>query len=109
MKGLGNMMKQAQEMQSRMANAQERISELEATGVAGGGLVEVTISGKGELRSVRIDSSLSKPEEIEIIEDLIVAAHNDAKIKVDALVKEEMSKVAGGLSLPPGISIPGLS
>lgn len=108
MKNIGEMMKQAKEMQSRMAEAQERIGAAEATGAAGGGLVEVTLSGKGELRRVRIDPSLAALDEREILEDLIVAAHNDARARVDVLVQEEMSKVTGGLGLPGGFNIPGL-
>lgn len=109
MKNIGQMMKQAQEMQTRMAMAQENIAALEATGVSGGGLVEVTVSGKGEMRALKIDSSISNSGDREMLEDLIIAAHNDARNKVDSLVREEMSKVAGGLSLPPGLGIPGLS
>ncbi len=108
MKNIGDMMKQAKEMQSRMTEAQERIGATEATGVSGGGLVKVTVSGKGEMHGVSIDPSLVAPDEREILEDLIVAAHNDARAKVEALVQEEMSKVTGGMGLPTGFSIPGL-
>ena len=79
MKNIGQMMQQAKEMQARMAEAQERIAAAETTGAAGGGLVEVTLSGKGEMRRVHIDTSLAVPSEWEILEDLIVAAHNDAR------------------------------
>ena len=106
MRNVGQMLKQAKEMQSRMAEAQERIAAAEATGVSGGGLVEVTLSGKGDLRKVRVDPSLMKEDEREILEDLIVAAHAEARAKVEALVQEEMSQVTGGLALPPGFGFP---
>ena len=105
-KNLGQMMKQAKEMQTKMAEAQERMAEAEASGLSGGGLVEATLSGRGEMRRVRIDPSLFESEEREVLEDLILAAHNDARLKVDALVKEEMSKVTGGIALPPGFELP---
>ena len=107
MKNIGEILKQAKEMQSRMAEAQERLGAVEATGVAGGGLVEVTLTGKGEMRRLRIDPTLAAPDERGLLEDLVVAAHNDARAKVDVLVQEEMSKVTGGLPLPPGLGLPG--
>lgn len=103
---LGKMMKQAQELQARMGAVQEEIAQLEVTGTAGAGLVTVTLTGKGELRSLKLDASLMKPEEAEIVEDLIVAAHADAKAKAEAAVQEKMKDVTGGLQLPPGISLP---
>ncbi len=105
MKGLGTLMRTAQEMQSRMKEAQERIAGLQASGAAGGGLVEVTLAGKGEMRKLRIDPSLLAGDR-EILEDLIIAAHNDAKAKLADLVQAEMSQVTGGLPLPPGFSLP---
>ena len=105
MKGLGNLMRTAQEMQARMAEAQQRIAALEATGVAGGGLVEVTLDGRGAMHKARIDPSLLTGERA-ILEDLIVAAHNDAKAKLADRVQAEMSEVTGGLPLPPGFSLP---
>ena len=105
MKGLGGLMRSAQEMQSRLAEAQQRIAALEATGVAGGGLVEVTLNGRGDMRKTRIDPTLLTGERA-ILEDLIVAAHNDAKAKLADQVQAEMSQVTGGLPLPPGFTLP---
>ncbi len=106
MKNLGNMMKQAQQMQSKMAEMQEALDKVEISGSSGGGLVEVTLTGKGEMRKVTIDPTLVDKDEIEVLEDLVVAAHNDAKAKVEAHVAEEMSKVTGGIQLPPGMKLP---
>jgi DNA-binding YbaB/EbfC family protein len=107
LKNIGDILKQAKEMQARMAEAQERLGTVEAIGVAGGGLVEVTLTGKGDMRRIRIDPTLAAPGERAILEDLVVAAHNDARTKVEMLVQEEMSKVTGGLPLPPGLGLPG--
>ena len=106
MKNLGNMMKQAQQMQAKMAEMQESLDRVEITGASGGGMVEVTLTGKGEMRKLKIDPTLVDKDEIEVLEDLIAAAHNDAKGKVEAHVAEEMSKVTGGLQLPPGLKLP---
>ncbi len=106
MKNLSQMLKQAEAMQTRMAEVQEQLGRVEITGVSGGGMVEVTLSGKGEMRGVRIERALVDPEEKEVLEDLIVAAHNDAKVKVEAHLSEEMSKLTGGLNLPPGLKLP---
>ena len=106
MKNLGQLMKQAQEMQTKMAEMQAKLETLEVTGSAGAGLVSVTLSGKGEMRQVKIDPSLVKPDEAEILEDLIAAAHNDAKSKLEARVQEETSSLMGGLELPPGFKLP---
>lgn len=103
---IGKMMKEAQQLQARMAEAQEEIARIEATGTSGGGLVSVTMSGKGDLKGLRIDPSLLKPEEAEIVEDLIVAAFADAKTHVDNLVAERMQAVTGKLPLPPGFKLP---
>ena len=103
---IGKMMKEAQALQGRMAEAQEEIARIEATGTSGGGLVSVTVTGKGEVKGVRIDPSLLKPEEAEIVEDLIVAAFTDAKAHVDAQVAERMQAVTGNLPLPPGFKLP---
>jgi DNA-binding YbaB/EbfC family protein len=105
MKDLMGMMKQVQDMQARMQRMQEELGALEVTGSSGGGLVSVTLSGKGDMKRVRIDPSLLKPEEAEIIEDLIVAASSDAKGKVEAQLQEKMSEVTGGLPLPPGMKL----
>lgn len=106
MKNLGNMMKQAQEMQVKMTEMQESLDKVEITGASGGGMVEVTLTGKGEMRKLKIDPALVDKNEIEVLEDLIAAAHNDAKGKVEAHVAGEMSKVTGGLQLPPGMKLP---
>ena len=106
MKNLGQMMKQAQEMQGKMAEMRERLAEREIAGAAAGGMVQVTLNGKAEMRAVKIDPSLAKPEEIEVLEDRIVAAANDAKTKVERFVAEEMRKLTGGLDLPPGLNLP---
>lgn len=106
MKNIGNMLKQAQEMQTKMAEVQERLAAMEVEGTAGAGLVTVTISGKGEFKKVKIDPSLIDPDEAEVLEDLIVAAAGDAKAKVDETMQEEMSKLTGGLPLPPGMKLP---
>jgi DNA-binding YbaB/EbfC family protein len=106
MKNLGQMMRQAQEMQAKMAQVQDSLGRVEITGASGGGMVEVTLNGKGEMRGLTIDPTLMEPAEREVLEDLIVAAHNDAKTKVERHVAEEMSKLTGGLKLPPGMTLP---
>jgi hypothetical protein len=106
MKNLGQMMKQAQEMQAKMAEMQERLAETEVTGASGGGMIQVTLNGKGEMRGVRIDPALVDPNEVAVLEDLIVAATNDAKAKVEAQVAQKMGELTGGLSLPPGFKLP---
>jgi len=106
MKNLGNLMKQAQEMQAKMQEMQERLADIEVAGNAGGGLVSVTLSGQGEMRSLKINPSLFNGEEAEVVEDLVVAAFNDAKMKSEKLLQEEMSKATGGLNLPPGMKLP---
>jgi nucleoid-associated protein EbfC len=105
MKDLMGMMKQVKDMQERMQRMQEELGALEVTGTSGGGLVSVTLSGKGDMKRVHIDPSLLKPEEAEIIEDLIVAASSDAKSKVEAQLQDKMSEVTGGLPLPPGMKL----
>ena len=106
MKNLGNMLKQAQAMQAKMAEMQERLAALEIEGQAGGGMVRATISGKHELKRVKIDKSLVDPNEIEMLEDLVVAACNDARAKIEAAVAEETQKLTAGLPLPPGMKLP---
>jgi DNA-binding YbaB/EbfC family protein len=106
MKNLGQMMKQAQEMQAKMAELQEQLARTEVTGAAGGGMVQVTLNGKGEMRTVTIDPALADPDEVGVLEDLIVAATNDAKAKAEAKVAEKMRELTGGLDLPPGFSLP---
>ena len=106
MKNLGQMMKRAQEMQARMAEMQARLDQVEMTGASGGGLVQVTLTGKGEMRKIKIDKSLVDPNEVEVLEDLVLAAFTDAKQRVEAHVAEEMGKLTGGLKLPPGLKLP---
>lgn len=106
MKNLGNMLKQAQEMQGRMAAMQEELERREVTGASAAGMVTVTLNGKGMMRRVKIDPALVKADEAAVLEDLIVAAHNDAKQKVEAEVAAEMSKLTGGIELPAGLKLP---
>ena len=103
MKNLGDLMKQAQALQSRFQEAQERVTALEAEGQSGGGMVRVTLNGKGMAKAVRIDPTLIDPKDAGMLEDLLVAAMNDARTKIDALMSDEMSKVTGGIPLPPGM------
>ncbi|HHK74562.1 MAG TPA: YbaB/EbfC family nucleoid-associated protein [Rhizobiales bacterium] len=105
MKNFASLMKQAQEMQSRMSDMQAGMEQMEVTGSSGAGMVSVTLNGKGEMRGLKIDESLMKPGEGEILEDLIIAAHNDAKAKVETQMAEKMKEVTGGLSLPPGMNL----
>ncbi len=106
MKNIGQMMKQAQQMQARMAEMQARLDQVEMTGASGGGMVQVTLNGKGELRKIKLEKALIDPNEVEVLEDLIVAAFADAKARVETHVAEEMSKLTGGLKLPPGMKLP---
>jgi len=99
------MMKQAAQLQAKMQEMQAQLDELTVEGSSGGGLVNVTLSAKGDLKSVRIDDSLVKPEEKEILEDLIVAAHAEARRKAEALLQEKMKELTGGLPLPPGLKL----
>ncbi len=105
MTNFAQMMKQAQELQGRMAELQGEIEQLEIEGRSGGGLVAVTLNGKGEMRAVTIDASLLEPGEGEIVEDLIVAAHNDAKGKIESALQDKMKDLTGGLPLPPGLKL----
>jgi nucleoid-associated protein EbfC len=106
MKNLADMMKQVGQMQSRMADMQKRLEATTVEGQSGGGLVTVKMTGKAIVSSVTVDPSLIKAEEREILEDLLVAAMNDAKSKVDALTAAEMKNVTGGMPLPPGFNLP---
>ncbi|MFI5020836.1 MAG: YbaB/EbfC family nucleoid-associated protein [Alphaproteobacteria bacterium] len=106
MKNLGQLMKQAQEMQNRMQEMQQKLAEIELEGTSAGGMVKVTVNGRSEMRRVKIDPALVDPKEVEVLEDLVVAAFNDAKAKVEARVAEEMQKLTGGLPLPPGLKLP---
>lgn len=106
MKNLGKMMKQAQEVQTKMAQMQEELQNSEHLGTSGGGLVNVTLNGKFEMRSLKIDPSIFNGDDAEMVEDLIVAAFNDAKRKIDEFNKTEMAKVTGGIDLPDGMKLP---
>jgi len=99
------LMKQAAELKSKMETMQAQLDQIEVEGTSGGGLVSVTLSGKGEMKSVKIDDTLIKPSEKEIVEDLIVAAHADARRKAEVLLQEKMKDVTGGLPLPPGMKL----
>lgn len=105
MKNLGSMLKQAQEAQQKFGEMQQKLEATEVTGAAGGGLVKVTMTAKGTMKRVMIDPSLVVPADVGVLEDLIVAAANDARAKGEALVQEETQKIMGGLSLP---GMPGL-
>jgi DNA-binding YbaB/EbfC family protein len=105
MKDLMGMMKQAQQLQERMQKMQDELAATEIEGQSGAGLVKVTLNGKGDMRSLKIDPSLMKPDEREILEDLIVAASQDAKSKVEAAMQAKMQEMAGGLALPPGLKL----
>lgn len=105
MRDLMGMMKQAQQLQERMQQMQADLAAMEVAGSSGGGLVSVTLTGKGDLKRVKIDPSLMKPDEAEIVEDLIVAATADAKSKVEAEMQSRMQELTGGLPLPPGMKL----
>lgn len=106
MKNIGQLMKQAQAMQEKMAEMQAQLEAVEMTGLAGGGVIAVTLNGKGELKQVKIDKSLVDPDEVEVLEDLLVAAFADAKRKVSTHAEQEMQKLTGGLQLPGGFKLP---
>ena len=99
------LMKQATEFKSKMEEMQAELERLEIEGVAGGGLVVIQLSGKGDLRGARIDESLLKPDQKEIVEDLIVAAHSDARRKLEVMLQEKMQALTGGLPLPSGLKL----
>jgi DNA-binding YbaB/EbfC family protein len=99
------MMKQAAQLQSKMEALQAELDQIEVEGAAGGGLVSVRLSAKGDLKGIKLDDSLLKPEEKEILEDLLVAAHADARRKAEGLLQEKMKGLTGGLPLPPGLKL----
>ncbi len=105
MKNIMSMMKQAQELQAKVAEFQAELENMQVEGVSGGGLVKVALNGKGAMARMSIDKSLMKPDEAEILEDLIVAAHNDAKQKVEQAMAGKMQELTGGLPLPPGLKL----
>ncbi|HWA79103.1 MAG TPA: YbaB/EbfC family nucleoid-associated protein [Acetobacteraceae bacterium] len=106
MKNLAGLMKQASQMQQKMQELQAKLDAMEVEGSAGAGLVVLMLNGKGELKRVKIDPKLAGPDEREMLEDLLVAAHADAKRKIEAVATEEMQKMTGGISLPPGMKLP---
>jgi nucleoid-associated protein EbfC len=106
MKNLGQLMKQAQQMQAKMAEMQAQLETVEMTGAAGGGMVQVTVNGKGDAKRVKIDQAVVDPAEVEVLEDLLVAAFNDARGKVNSHAEAEMQKLTGGLALPGGFKLP---
>ena len=106
MKDLLGLMGKAKEMQAKFQAMQEEIALLEATGQAGGGLVQVTLSGKFEMKSLKIDPSLFKEDDVEVLEDLIVTAHNEAKTKAEQMMQQKMAEATAGLPLPPGMKLP---
>lgn len=106
MKDIMGMMKQAKAMQEKMQGLQQEIADITATGQSGGGLVAVTLNGRGEMAVLKIDPSLVKPDEAEILEDLVIAAHNDAKSKLEAIIQEKTQELTAGLQLPPGLKLP---
>ncbi len=106
MKNLGGLMKQAQQMQAKMQEMQAKLETMQITGESGAGMVRVTLSGKGEMKGIKLDPKLADPADMEMLEDLIIAAHRDAKNKIDAQTADEMQKVTGGMQLPPGMKLP---
>ena len=106
MKNLSGLMKQASEMQAKVQELQAKLEAIEIEGTAGAGLVHLTITGKGEMKRLTIDPKLIDPAEVEMLQDLVVAAHGDARRKLEHVTAEEMQKAAGGLSLPPGMTLP---
>jgi DNA-binding YbaB/EbfC family protein len=106
MKDMMGLMKQAQAMQAKMQDMQAEMERIDVEGQSGGGLVRVTLSAKGLMKGLAIDASLMKPEEKEILEDLIVTAHEDARKKAERVMEEKMKSVTAGLPLPPGMKLP---
>lgn len=106
MKNLASLMKQASQMQAKMETMQSTLEGMSIEGSSGAGMVTVVLSGKGDMRSIRIDPKLADPEEMEMLQDLIMAACADARRKLDEKASEEMQKVTGGLNLPPGLKLP---
>ena len=102
---LMGMMKQASQLQAKMQEMQAELDRIEVEGTAGGGMVTVTLTAKGELKGVKLDDSLIKPEEKEILEDLLVAAHADARRKAESVMQDKMKAPTGGLPLPPGLKL----
>jgi DNA-binding YbaB/EbfC family protein len=106
MKNLAGLMKQAQDMQAKMAEMQARLEGQETEGESGAGMVRVRLNGRGEMLGIKLDPKLADPAEMDMLEDLIVAAHRDAKQKVEQVAQAEMQKATGGLNLPAGLKLP---
>jgi DNA-binding YbaB/EbfC family protein len=106
MKNLAGLMKQASQMQQKMQDMQARLETMEIEGESAAGMVRVTLTGKGEMKHLKIDPKLADPSEIEILEDLVIAAHTDAKRRLETVTASEMQAVTGGLNLPPGMKLP---
>ena len=106
MKNIAGLMKQASQMQKKMEEMQASLEAMTMEGTSGAGMVTVTLSGKNDLRGIKIDPKLADPEEMEMLQDLIIAAFADAKRKIEAVSSEEMAKLTGGLNLPPGLKLP---
>lgn len=106
MKNIGNLMKQASQMQAKMQELQAKIEAMTVEGQSGAGMVRMVLTGKGEMKSVAVDPKLADPAEMEMLQDLLVAAHADAKRKIDAAMAEQMAAITGGLQLPPGMKLP---
>ena len=106
MKNIAGLMKQAAQMQQKMEELQTKLSEMTLEGAAGAGMVTVTLNGKGEMKSVRVDPKLLDPGDVEMLQDLLIAAHTDAKRKIETLAAEEMQRLTGGLNLPAGMKLP---
>ena len=106
MKNLGNILKQAQNIQTRMGEVQEELRDLEIEGQSGAGMVKAVLNGKGEMRSLKLDPAIVDKDDVGVLEDLIVAAVNDARAKADAVSQEKMAELTAGLPLPPGMKLP---
>lgn len=106
MKDIMDMMKAASEMKGKMESLQAQLADMVVEGRSGGGLVTVSLNGKGEMKGLDIDPSLLNPEEVEVLEDLILAAHNEAKAKAEREMQAKMAEVTSGLPIPPGFKLP---
>jgi DNA-binding YbaB/EbfC family protein len=106
MKNIGNMMRQAQEMQTRLANMQNELGSAELHGSSGGGMVSVILNGRGEAKKITLDPKVVDPNDVGMLEDLIIAAYNDARKKIEQHVESETQKIMGGMALPPGFKLP---
>jgi nucleoid-associated protein EbfC len=106
MRDIMGLMSKAKEMQDKMQALQAEMETLTADGVAGGGMVTVTLNGKGTMQGLKLDPSVFKEDDVEILEDLVLAAHNDAKVKIEAMIAEKTKEMTAGLPLPPGMKLP---